>query len=138
MTVSRPGAVFRRLIEEGISRRHPEVLLELVAEDLVDPTAPPAAGREGLVGFVAAAGIAFEDFEYRIEDLLEDGQRAAARVTVSGTHVGNFLGIPASGRTFSITGIGVVHVVDGIVVEHWGFLDRDGLVAQLKGERDAP
>ena len=137
-TFSSPGAVFRRLIEEGINGNRREVLLELVAEGLIDPTAPPGAGREGLMAFIAAASTAFADFQYRIDELLEDGERAAARVRVSGTHVGDFLGIPASGRSFSIGGIGVVHVVGGRVVEHWGFLDRDDLLAQLKGEAEAP
>lgn len=59
------------------------------------------------------------------------GEQVAARVTVRGTHTGQFMGRPPTGRTFSVTSIGIFRLVDERITEHWGVFDQMGMLAQL-------
>ncbi len=51
--------------------------------------------------------------------------------TLSGTHTGDFLGHPATGRRFSVRSVQIMRVVDGRVVERWGSTDQLGILQQL-------
>ena len=59
------------------------------------------------------------DLEVTTEHSVENGERVTNRHTIRGTHTGDFFGAPPTGRRFEITGIDVVRVVDGLLVEHW-------------------
>lgn len=78
------------------------------------------------------AGLA--DIEFTIEDLIGETDRVAVRLTSSARHVGDFMGMPASGRTYRIEEIHVFRLRDGQVVEHWHQLDGMGLMRQLSAE----
>jgi C-1 hydroxylase len=53
------------------------------------------------------------------------------RISATGTHMGPFMGVPATGRSFRIDVIDIVRVVDGRIVEHWGVADRLSIAQQL-------
>ena len=74
---------------------------------------------------------AFPDFRIDVEDMLAEGDKVAVRIVLSGTHQGEFLGMPGSGRRFSAAGIDIVRVRAGQVVEHWGVTDTLGMMQQL-------
>jgi steroid delta-isomerase-like uncharacterized protein len=74
---------------------------------------------------------AFPDLRATVEEIVEEGDRIAVRATFTGTHDGEFMGIPASGRTISIQAMDVVRVVDGRAAEHWGVTDVMGLMQQI-------
>ncbi len=69
--------------------------------------------------------IGMPDYHTTIEDLIAEGDKVMARVTMTGTHTGNFWGIPATGRRVNLTGIYIVRIKDGKIVEHWG--EENGL-----------
>ncbi|MCX5560089.1 ester cyclase [Streptomyces sp. NBC_00038] len=72
------------------------------------------------------------DFTFTIEDQLADGDRVCTRWTWNGTHKGDFMGIPASGRQVAMTGTTIHRCTDdGKLVEGWWQYDRLGLMAQL-------
>lgn len=128
-----PGApfLFRQFID-AVNSGNLLALDHLVAEDLVDPTAegwPP--GREGMKAFITALRAAFPDLHMTFGDLLGGSTRAAARLTIQGTHHGTFLGIPPTGKRVTLTAIGVIHVGEGKILEHWGFIDTASLRDQL-------
>ena len=68
----------------------------------------------------------------QVEDVIADGGRVVARVRYTGTHRGEFMGMPAAGKSVDVNLIDI-HVVgdDGLVHEHWGVMDALALMQQL-------
>ncbi|NUS11835.1 MAG: SnoaL-like domain-containing protein [Streptomyces sp.] len=63
------------------------------------------------------------DMEVVTEHRVEDGEWVAHRYTIRGTHTGDFFGRPATGRRFEISGMDMVRVREGLLVEHWAFAE---------------
>jgi steroid delta-isomerase-like uncharacterized protein len=93
------------------------------------PGMPPT--WEGVVGLVRLTREAFPDLRSTADDIVAQGDRVACRWTLRGTQRGAYLGIPPTGRTVAIAGMGFARVADGKVVEHWGVVDLLGLMQQL-------
>ncbi|HLZ36712.1 MAG TPA: ester cyclase [Mycobacteriales bacterium] len=74
---------------------------------------------------------AFPDHHYTVEDVISEGDKFAVRLTASGTHLGDFFGIPPTGRHATWTETRIVRVVDGKVVDHWANTDSLGMLRQL-------
>lgn len=112
-------------------------MLELV-DDLVTPGYaltvvgfPGPMDREGQKGMVAGLRAAFPDWEETVEELVGDGDRVVARVVGRGTHRGEFMGIPATGRTVEVVAVNVDRIIDGRIAERWLLPDTLGLLRQL-------
>jgi steroid delta-isomerase-like uncharacterized protein len=69
--------------------------------------------------------------QIRVEDILSEGDRVAVRVILEGTHTGQGLGVPPTGRKVSIQGIIILRMVDGQIVEAWNSYDQLGLLRQI-------
>lgn len=74
---------------------------------------------------------AFSDFHHTIEDIVAQGDKAVFRVTLRGTHQGAFMGIPATGKAFQYTAMGMGRFRDGKIAEMWMEADFLGLLQQL-------
>ena len=74
---------------------------------------------------------ALPDVHIRIEDTIVDGCKAAARVVLEGTHLGEGLGVPATGRRVTITGIVIIRVAHAQIAEGWNSWDQLGLLQQI-------
>jgi steroid delta-isomerase-like uncharacterized protein len=127
-------AVVRRWIEEVWSGGNLAVLDELIGPEYVlhgaaDPTTPP--GPEGAKRITAAFRDAFPDLQGVIEDLIAEGDRVVCRWTARATHRGSFAGVAATNRRVTFTGIEIVRVVNGQIVEGWDEVDLLGLLEQL-------
>ena len=91
--------------------------------------------------FVANIRGAIPDTHISIDDIFSDGDRVAVRITLRGTHTGNGLGVPPTGRRVSIQGIIIVRLVEGRITEGWNSYDQLGLLRQTgvlpgAGKRD--
>ena len=75
---------------------------------------------------------AFPDLQIKIEDLIEEGDRVVLRDTLTATHQGEILGIPATGKTVSWSAIWIYRMEHGKVAEMWGHADIPGLMQQLE------
>jgi steroid delta-isomerase-like uncharacterized protein len=111
-----------------------DVLDELLAADYVNhsssmPDAPP--GPAGVKPIVAAMRAAFPDLHYTIDQLVVGPDAVAARVTMSGTHRGDFFGIPPTGKSFTVTQTTIEQFRDGKIVAHWRNTDELSLLRQL-------
>ena len=127
-------ASVRRLYEEFVNRDDQSVVNELVAEDCVDHNPPGpdiASGREGLIQVFAMFRSAFPDMTATINDQVAEGDKVVTRLTITGTHQGEFMGIPATGKSFSIEAIDIFRIEDGQIVERWGEADNMGMMQQL-------
>ena len=106
---------------------------ELLAEDMVEHEEFPGLdpGREGFKQFVRTFRSAFPDLRFEIEDMIAEGDRVAARVTMTGTHEGEFMGMPASGKQIRVSSIDIGRFENGKGVEHWGATDTMAMMQQL-------
>lgn len=82
--------------------------------------------------------VAFPDAEATLEDIFAEGDRVAYRLTIRGTHTGEFLGVAASGRSVAVSFIAIVRIADGKLVEEWGGLDQPDLIRQMRGLPSPP
>ena len=81
--------------------------------------------------FFAMFRDAFPDAAVAIDELLVDGDRVAIATTLTGTHTGELMGMAPTGRSVSVTGIDIVRIEGGLIVEHRGLTDIVGLMRQL-------
>jgi predicted ester cyclase len=66
-----------------------------------------------------------------VDDLIAEGDKVVQHWSSTMTHSGEFMGLPATNKRFSITGISIYRVVDGKIVEYWVEMDRAGMLRQL-------
>ena len=86
---------------------------------------------ENLRQHIAVFEAAFPRYEVIVEDMIAKGDKVVVRGTASGTHQGEFLGIPPTGKTWSITAILIYRIAGGKIVEFWGNADMLTLMQQL-------
>jgi len=122
----------RRLYDEVLNGRNLGLVDELVRADYIEHDPLPGQGV-GLDGVKDRFTMLIQglDPHFTIEDMVAEGDRVVVRWTNTGTQVGDFLGIPATGRTFSIPGIDIYRIKDGKLAEHWHVVDVYGHLIQL-------
>ncbi|MGH9164474.1 MAG: ester cyclase [Acidimicrobiales bacterium] len=128
------AAVYRRFPLEIFNEGKLELIDELTAEDFVEhaelpPGFPP--GRAGIGAFVTAIRSAFPDFRYEILLQTQDGDLHVGLVRASGTMEGEFMGMPASGKSATWDEVHIGRIQDGRLTEHWTVQDRLGMLQQL-------
>jgi steroid delta-isomerase-like uncharacterized protein len=125
--------VARRAIEDPWRGKLEEVL-ELVDDSYVGraPGLPePIRGKEGLREFLNAYMTAFPDGSLTVDEIIAEGDLVAARWTARGTNTGELMGIPATGRQVTITGMTFSRIVDGKLREDWNTWDSLSMMQQL-------
>jgi len=126
--------VMRRIYEEFWNQGNFAALDELVSPDYVlhVPTPPGApSGREGLQWVIQMYRTALPDVQVQVEDQIAEGDKVLTRITIQGTHQGQFMHLPPTNKEVTITAMVVTRFKDGRNVEGWAELDRFGLMQQL-------
>ena len=133
MTAGAAAELVRRFHSELLSARNPDVVDSFFAPEFVSHNNPPGfpPGVEGVKRFFSMFRDAFPDVEVEIDELVVDGDRVAVATTFTGTHEGELMGVAPTGRRVSVTGIDIVRVAGGKIVEHRGLTDIVGLMRQL-------
>jgi steroid delta-isomerase-like uncharacterized protein len=111
-----------------------ERIIDEVFDPRVEISTPlpiEATGPAALKEVFARLHGAFPDLSVQVEDLIAEGDKVVARNTVTGTHRGEFMGLPPTGRSVSYDEIFVVRFTAGRVVETWGVVDMASLMRQL-------
>jgi len=131
-TIAQNKAIVRRFVDEIFVQGRKESVDELLADDFVAHTWPSTGRpREDLKAAIDRVAGGLADAEFTIDDLIAEGDRVAVRLTTAATQVGPFMGMPPSGRRYSIEEIHIFRLRDGKVVEHWHQFDQMGLMKQL-------
>ena len=135
-----PEALARRFYDEVLNAGNVDLVDELCTEDFVEheegfPGMSP--DRQGVKDFVQVMRTAFPDLHMTPELILSDADHVMCRFRMTGTHDGEFMGMPPTGRRVDLTGYDEARVVDGRAVEHWGAMDSAKLMEQL-GVSQAP
>ena len=133
MSVEENKTIELRFFEEVVNKGNLAVLDEIVAPDFVSHGGPPELppGREGYKQFFATAHSAFPDFHSTLEDMIAEGDKVVERFTARGTHRGEWMGIPPTGKQMTVTGIGIHRISDGKIVEDWTSMDMLGALQQI-------
>jgi len=132
MSTDENKAIVRRFIDEIFVRGNKATVDELL-DDAFEAHTWPSTGhpRDDLKGAIDRAAAGLSEPEFRIDDMIAEGDRVAVRLTTAATQTGPFMGLPASGKRYSIEEIHWFVVRDGKVVEHWHQMDQMGLMRQL-------
>jgi steroid delta-isomerase-like uncharacterized protein len=134
MSAESNKALSRRLLEEAFNAGNTNVVDELAAADFVnhdsalpEPTVGPDAAKTSIQGYRAA----FPDLRITIEDQIADGDRVVTRWSAKGTQEGDLMGVAATGKQATVTGITIDRIVDGRIAESWTNWDTLGMLQQL-------
>jgi steroid delta-isomerase-like uncharacterized protein len=105
-----------------------------LADDFVEheelPGIPPT--KAGVVQYFGMMLAAFPDMRMDVEDVIASGDKAVARLRVTGTNKGGFMGMPATGKSVSVKLIDITRFGDdGLAREHWGVVDQLAMMQQL-------
>jgi steroid delta-isomerase-like uncharacterized protein len=92
---------------------------------------PDTIDRDGWTAWFQGFRSAFPDARFTVEDMVAEGDRVAARLTMRGTHLGSLNGIPATGRSVVVSGMSIERITDGRIVEGWNENDALGMMGQL-------
>jgi predicted ester cyclase len=126
-------ALYRRWFEEVVSAGNLTVADELLAPNYVlhFPGMPGPVDHEGHKNLVRMFQAAFPDWRETVEDVIAEGDKVVIRVTGTGTHEGEFQGIPPSHARVTATGIGIGRIQNSRIAEAWAAYDALGLMQQL-------
>jgi steroid delta-isomerase-like uncharacterized protein len=130
MSVEENKAIFRRIVEEGFNKGNLAIVDELVATNHVNHT-DNVHGPEEYKQFITMYRTAFPDLHMTIEDQIAEGNKVVNRWTSRGTHKGDLMGIPPTGKQTTVMGMYVARIIGGKIVEEWGNFDALGMMQQL-------
>lgn len=132
MGTSENKALVRRLFEQGMNERKPEIFADCVAPAFVNHDLPgPVPGPDGFYESFRMFESAFPDLHIALGDVLADGDRVITRSHRTGTHKGDFMGVPASGASVRVDFIDIWRIENGLLAESWVRMDLLGLMQQI-------
>jgi steroid delta-isomerase-like uncharacterized protein len=131
---ARVNAAFVRESFDALNAGDTQRLLAVVAPDIVIHYAEmpePLEGRQTWQQGFELMKRAFPDLQAHVDDIVAADDKVAVRLTLRGTHQGDFQGIPATGRTISYVSHEFYRVRDGLIAEEWICSDMASLFRQL-------
>jgi len=133
MSVDKNKAMVKRILIEFLNKGDTASADEFFADDFINhsPGRGTTPDREGLKQFISNLHAAFPDIKTTIEDLIAEGNKITVRVTVRGTHTGDFLSISPTGKKVKVAGISIFRFNNGKVVERWNLTDELLLLQQI-------
>lgn len=110
-----------------------DAFIEVVSVKLLTPRIMSGipSGIEGAKAAHRVMLVGFPDHQTIIDDLIAEDGKVEARITMTGSHQGEFMGVPPTGRSVKFTGMYIARIENGKIVEHWGEEDGVSLLQQL-------
>jgi steroid delta-isomerase-like uncharacterized protein len=125
-------ALVRRFIDEIFVQGRLESVDELLTDDFVGHTWPSTGHpKDDLKAAMGRVSKGLSDARFIIDDLIGEGDLVVVRLTAEATQTGEIMGMPASGKRYSIGEIHIFRLRDGKVSEHWHQFDQMGMMRQL-------
>ena len=135
MSTEENKVLMRHLYEEVFNQKNLAAIDDFIAPTFVNHSASQlgmtAGDLEHVTQFVSTVMQAFPDLHYTVEDLVAEGDKITARLTISGTQQGAFMGIPSTGKHATVSDIEIFRITNGKAVECWVQVDFLGLLQQL-------
>jgi steroid delta-isomerase-like uncharacterized protein len=129
----RNKALVRHFVDEAQSRGNIAAVDQFMTPDFVDHSAVPGfpSTREGVKLLFGVLWAAFPDLQATIYDQVAEADKVVTRKTLHGTHRGEFLGVPPTGKRVAIEVIDILCLADGKITDHWCQIDLLGLLQQF-------
>jgi steroid delta-isomerase-like uncharacterized protein len=126
-------ALVRRFYDEVFNNKNMAGVDAFVAPNVIDHSLPPGAPGEieGVRQTITMFLTAFPDLHLTLEDIIAEGDRVVVRWTMRGTHQGASLGMPPTGKQFTLPGISLVRLDGGMAAETWVSFDQLVMLQQL-------
>jgi len=125
-------ALVRRFYEDAFNQRNLALVDELCSTTHVFHNPPTTLhGREEFKQLLSVYLTAFPDARFTVEDEIAEGEKVTSRYTFRGTHQGELMGIPPTGKQVTVTGIIINRIAGGQSVEGWLNFDALGLLQQI-------
>jgi steroid delta-isomerase-like uncharacterized protein len=133
MSAKENKALMRRLFEEFNKGKAAAmaVIDEMYATNFVSHGDKDIRGIQNIKQSMNEGFKAFPDYHYTIDDMVAEGDKVAARVTMTATHKGEYMGAPPTNKKITIRAIFIERFAGGKIVEEWGMFDTLGLMQQL-------
>ena len=133
MTTQQNADIVRRFVKEVITEGSMESAGKYVCEDMVEQVPFPGQGPglEGLKDVLRGMRSAFPDLEFVIVEQIAEGDKVVSRFEWTGTHQGEFLGVPATGRQVRVWGVVIDRLEEGRIKDTRLIMDALGMMAQL-------
>jgi steroid delta-isomerase-like uncharacterized protein len=133
MTLDEMKAFIKRHDEDVINNQDLSILEKDISPNYVDHSALPgfSPGPAGAKAMLSMIHGAFPDLRATIEDSIAEGDKVVVRKSWNGTHEGEFMGIPPTGKRVSFEGIVIWRIEGGQIAERWAAIDRLSLMEQL-------
>jgi len=128
-TIHRNKEVIRKLFEQSLNQKNLELLKDFISEDFVGIT-----GKKGAFGFeepFIALIKAFPDLQYKIDELIGEGDKVVIKWKLQGTHTGKFQSVEATGKAISNNGMAIFELIDGKIINSQVLTDRLGFLQEL-------
>lgn len=126
-------AIANRFYDEVVGQQQIGLIDEIISEDFVEheefPAIPP--GREGVKAVFGMFFTAFPDLRLEVGDMVAEGDLVATGMSMTGTHQGEFMGVPETGKSINVSSMEFIRITEGKVTEHWGVTDQAGMMEQL-------
>ena len=124
--------------KEVFNAHNPDAISNYCTDKFVDHNPDPGQkqGMEGLKAAFKGLFAAFPDIHVSVEQVVVEGDLAVARITMSGTQKGEYMGMPASGKHFKMGGIDIVKIKDGKATDRWGYFDGAAMMEQLAPKKE--
>ncbi|HEX5690287.1 MAG TPA: ester cyclase [Roseiflexaceae bacterium] len=132
MTTEQNKAALRRF-REAVDAGDVNAAVAAFAPDALVhmPGAPEPLNLESFSHMFQTLLTAFPGGKSTIEDLVAEGDKVVSRLTFRGTHTGDLMGIPPTGKTITIAETIIDRFADGKIVESWRLFDQMGMMQQL-------
>ncbi|MDV3347283.1 ester cyclase [Leptolyngbyaceae cyanobacterium CCMR0082] len=125
-------AIIRRYIEEVINKGNFSAIEEFVHPDYIfGSPSEEVQGADGLKGFIEAFRTAFPDLKIQVDDLATEKNKVVTCFTLTGTHNGDLMGIPATGKPVNVHGMILSRFKADKIIEEWEILDQLAMFQQL-------
>jgi steroid delta-isomerase-like uncharacterized protein len=132
MTAEKNTLIMERFTSEFLTTGHAALAEEFLDPDVVLHFAgQQLRGRDRYLAVVAATAPTFEDLVWTVEEMVADGDAVAVRYTMTGTHRGEFAGIPPTGKAVVAQSMAFYRLADGRIVEERAQLDMLGILQQV-------
>ena len=110
-----------RFFKEGYESKNYDFVMNYLADDYMDHSPAGARGNAQAVGILKTVADQFSDLSIQMLDIFSDNEMVATRVLYQGVHSGTCMGIAATGKKISFEALENFKVVDGKIVESWGY-----------------
>lgn len=124
-------AVVRAYLEDVWNKQQADLIDQYFTEDALEHSSAGTNNRETIKNLIPVILNGIPDLKIKINMMVAEGEQVAVHETVSGTQTGEFLGIPPTGKHFSITGTTIIRLVGGKIAELWVVNDNLGMMQQL-------